>query len=103
MPEAKEHVMKKGKKSAEIQRHDEELDELEIPVRRCEEAKLILKREPPPRKEQLMAYGVKEIRCVSCIRIKPIAGAEEAAEGWICGDCLSESMQEPKYAGQRGR
>ncbi len=95
--------MRKGRKVAEIQTHDEELDDLEIPDRRYEEAKLILKRQPPPRKEQLIAYGVKEIRCISCIRIKPIAGAEEWAEGWICGECLSEAMQEPKYGGQRGR
>jgi hypothetical protein len=52
---------------------------------------LVLAKEPLPRKVQLMAAGVKEIRCIRCNRVKPIAGAEELGEGWICEDCLSDA------------
>ena len=50
-----------------------------------------------------MAHGVKEIRCSCCDGIKPLAGAEDSEEGWICEDCMLEMMQQPKYGGQRGR
>ncbi len=50
---------------------------------------VVLIKAPIPRKLQLMALGVREIRCMCCIRVMPIAGAEELDEGWICEDCLS--------------
>jgi len=58
---------------------------------------LVLKKEPLPRKVQLLAAGVKEIRCISCLRVRPIAVAEELGEGWICEDCLSDATGEQKY------
>ncbi len=96
--------MKKGKKGNEIQRFDdEELDDLELPERPDNEPKLILKREPPDRKEQLMAHGVREIRCACCVQIRPIESAVEFSDGWICKECVSEAAEQPKYGGQRGR
>jgi hypothetical protein len=53
---------------------------------------VVLRKEPIPRKVRLMDAGVKEIRCVHCVRIKPLAGAEELGDGWICGDCLSDAQ-----------
>ena len=45
-----------------------------------------------------MACGrVQEIRRLNCVRVKPIAGAEEVGDGWICADCLSVAGQ--KMAG----
>lgn len=55
---------------------------------------VVLSKEPLPRKVKLIASGVEEIRCVSCRRVKPIADADEYGEGWICGECLSESKEE---------
>ncbi len=96
--------MKKGKKAAEVRKYDEEeLDDLELPERPETEPRLVLKREPPDRKEQLMAHGVREIRCACCVQIRPIANAVEFSEGWICEDCFTEGTQEPKYGDQRGR
>jgi hypothetical protein len=51
---------------------------------------LVLRKEPIPRKVRLMDAGAKEIRCVCCVRIRPIAGAEEFGDGWICEDCLPD-------------
>ncbi len=95
--------MKKARNTIKVPQYDEETEELELPDAGRQDRTLILNREPPARKGQLMAYGVKEIRCISCIRIRPIAGAEEYGDGWICEDCLSEEAQERKYGGQRGR
>ena len=81
-------VMKKGRNTAEILGDDDWLDDMELWEGGRQERTLILKAEPPSRKVQLMAHGVKEIRCTCCGRIKPIAGAEESEEGWICEDCL---------------
>ena len=81
-------VMKKGRNTAEILGDDDWLDDMELWEGARQERTLILKAEPPSRKVQLMAHGVKEIRCTCCGRIKPIAGAEESEEGWICEDCL---------------
>ena len=80
--------MKKGRNTAEILGNDDWLDDMELSDGGRQERTLILKAEPPSRKVQLMAHGVKEIRCTCCGRIRPIAGAEESEEGWICEDCL---------------
>jgi hypothetical protein len=86
----------------------------EIPVEVCEpddieqsgnenqEGALILKAAPRSWKARLMADGVKEIRCTCCRQIRPLAGAEDFEEGWVCEDCLLEMMPEPRYGGQRG-
>jgi hypothetical protein len=62
---------------------------------------LILRKGPIPRKVQLIAAGVKDIRCVCCVRIKPIASAEELGDGWVCEDCLSDAANNLRYGGQR--
>jgi hypothetical protein len=80
--------MKKERNTAEILSDDDWLDDLELSDGEYQERTLILKAEPPSRKVQLMAHGVKEIRCTCCGRVRPIAGAEESEEGWVCGDCL---------------
>ena len=95
--------MKKGSNTAEILGDDDGLDDMELSDGERQERTLILKAEPASRKVQLMARGVKEIRCTRCGQIRPIAGAEESEEGWICGDCLPEMIQEPKYGGQGRR
>jgi hypothetical protein len=64
---------------------------------------VVLKKEPRSRKTMLIESGVKEVRCISCVRVKPIATAEEAGDGWICEDCLSEAEETPRYGGQRGK
>ncbi len=95
--------MKKGRNTAEILGSDDELDGIELSDDGCEERTLILKAAPPSRRAQLMAHGAIEIRCTCCGQIRPLAGAEESEEGWICEDCVKEMMQEPKYGGQKGR
>jgi hypothetical protein len=54
---------------------------------------LVLVKEPLPRKAQLIHAGVKHIRCISCGRIRPIAGAEELGDGWICEDCVPDVVK----------
>jgi hypothetical protein len=63
---------------------------------------VVLKNKPLPRKVQLMAGGVKEIRCTCCVRVRPIDGAVELGDGWICEDCLLDAMDKRRYGGQRG-
>ena len=96
-------LMKQGKRAAPILQHSEEIDYSEITDRGPHEERLILKKEPPARREQLMAHGVKDIRCICCMRVRPIAGSAESAEGWICEDCISEMMEKPRFGGQRAR
>jgi hypothetical protein len=69
----------------------------------CLDRTLVLRREPLPRKVQLMAAGVREIRCTCCVRVRPIAEAEEFGEGWICENCLSEALEKWKGAGEPGK
>lgn len=88
--------MKKARNTIKVPLHDEESENLVLDAG-SEDRTLKLNREPPARKGQLMAQGVREIRCLCCIQIRPIAGAEEYSGGWICEDCLSEAMQERKY------
>ena len=80
--------MTRGRNTAEILDNDGGLDDMELWDGECQERTLILKAEPASRKVQLMARGVKEIRCTRCGQIRPIAGAEQSEEGWICEDCL---------------
>ncbi len=89
--------MKKNRRTARVSIYDEELEDLDLVDQRFQDRTLVIK-QPPARKGQLMAQGVKEIRCACCIQIRPIAGAEEYhPEGWICEDCLSEAMQNRKF------
>jgi hypothetical protein len=67
-----------------------ELDDLEPQDQSHFDRRLVLVKEPLPRKVQLMDAGVKEIRCVACGKVRPIAGAEELGDGWICEHCLSD-------------
>jgi len=78
--------------------HEKEwkFEEGELPDDEYQDRTLVMRKEPRPRKVMLMAAGVKEIRCICCVRIKPIAGAEELDEGWICEDCLSDATEERK-------
>jgi hypothetical protein len=89
-----------GRKSneAKVLEHEDEFEESEVLDSEFEDRTLILRREPLPRKAKLIASGVEEIRCLYCTRVKPIAGAEELGEGWICEDCLSDA-EERKYGG----
>jgi hypothetical protein len=82
-------VMRKGRNTAEILDSDDELNDIELLDDRRQERILILKAAPPSRRAQLIAHGAIEIRCVCCDQIKPLAGADESEEGWICEDCLS--------------
>ena len=80
--------MKKERDTAEILGSDDGFDDIELSEDGGHERTLILKAEPSSRKVQFMARGVKEIRCTRCSQIRPIAGAEQSEEGWICEDCL---------------
>jgi hypothetical protein len=95
-------TMTNKKGIANIHEEEWELEETGLPDEVCLDRTLVLRREPLPRKVHLMAAGVREIRCISCGRIKPIAGAEELGEGWICEDCLSDAAEVGRCGGQRG-
>ena len=79
--------MKKGRNTAEIFSSDSELDDIKLSESIDQERMLILKAAPRSRRVQLIAQGAKEMRCVCCDQIRPLAGAEESEEGWICEDC----------------
>jgi hypothetical protein len=85
-----------SKNAAEGHEKEREFEEAELPDDGYQDRTLILRKEPLPRKVMLMATGVKEIRCICCVRIRPIAGAEEFGEGWICEDCLADATEERK-------
>jgi len=87
--------------AAKGQEEEYAFEEAEITDFTCQDRTLVLKREPMPRKVHLIAAGVREIRCLCCIRIRPIEGAEEAGEGWICGDCMAYVAEERKTGEQR--
>jgi hypothetical protein len=95
--------MTKGRNTAEILDSDDELGGIELSDNQYQERTLILKAPPPSRRAQLIAHGAIEIRCACCVQIKPLAGAKEFEEGWICEDCVPEIMQKPKYARQKGK
>ena len=87
-----------GSKNNAAKGHKEEweFEETELPDEECQDRTRVLRKEPVPRKVMLIAAGVKEIRCICCVRIRPIEGAEELGEGWICEDCLSDTTEERK-------
>jgi hypothetical protein len=99
---ARSEIVKKDKNTAHIIDSDCEPDNIDLLDYKCEERTLVLKTVPRSRRTQLMAQGVREIRCSCCDRIRPLAGAEDSEEGWICEDCLMELMEEPKYGGRAG-
>jgi hypothetical protein len=80
-----------------------ELEDLDLFDQQYADRVLVLKKEPLSRKKMLVGAGVKEVRCIWCVRIKPIATAEELGDGWICEDCLSEMEHTQRYGGQRGK
>jgi hypothetical protein len=85
-----------GKKnSPEVKEQERELEDIE-PVE--SDRVVVLKKEPLSRKVMLMNAGVKEVRCVCCVQIKPIAEAEDLGDGWVCGECLSEAEEQRRYA-----
>ena len=88
--------MRNKKNAAKVREEKWEFEEPEMPDEGCQDRTLVLGKEPLSRKVMLVAAGVKEIRCICCVRIRPIAGAEELGEGWICGDCLSAAMEQRK-------
>jgi hypothetical protein len=92
--------MKKGRNTAKILGSDVELDDIELSDGGGQERTLILKAVPRSKRVQLIEQGAKEIRCICCGQIRPLAGAEESEEGWICENCLPEIMQKLKYIGK---
>ncbi len=76
--------MKKERSTAEILG----LDDMELSECEGQDRTLVLKAEPPSRRVQLIARGVKLIRCIRCHQSKLLAAAEESEEGWICEDCI---------------
>jgi hypothetical protein len=85
--------MAKRSNAAKDEKEQWESEETEQLDQEYEDRTLALRKEPLSRKVHLMNSGVKEIRCVCCMRVRPIAGAEELGEGWVCEDCLSEPAQ----------
>jgi len=79
--------MKRGRNTAETVEPDIEFDDVEPPELVAQERTLVLKAAPQSRRVYLIAQGAREIRCICCNQIRPLAGAEEAQEGWICEDC----------------
>jgi hypothetical protein len=90
-----------GRKRSAVKRHEEDwqLEEEEPPDQVYQDRTLVLRKEPLPRKKYLIAAGVKEIRCICCVRVKPLQSSEELGEGWICKDCLPDSTVEQRHAG----
>jgi hypothetical protein len=81
-----------GKKnSPELKEQEWEFEDIE-PVE--SDRVVVLKKKPLSRKVMLMHAGVKEIRCLCCVQIKPITEAEDLGDGWVCGECLSEAAEE---------
>ena len=78
-------VMEKRRNTAEVLAGDGK--DMELSKGEGQERTLILKAVPRSRKGELIARGAKEIRCIYCRQIRPLAGAEESAGGWVCHDC----------------
>ncbi len=66
-----------------------DLDDMEQPGGERQARMLLFTSEFRYRKAHLMNRGVKEIRCAGCNQIRPIAGAEQVEQGWLCEACLS--------------
>jgi LSD1 subclass zinc finger protein len=86
--------MKKARNTAEILGSDGEIADIELSEGGGQERTLILKAVPRSRRVQLIEQGAKEIRCICCHQITPLARAEESEEGWICEDCAPEMMHD---------
>ena len=95
--------MGKKKNAATPVEREYELGDTEASAQQYTDRVVVLKKEPLPRKAMLMNAGVKDVRCVWCLRIKPIATAEELGDGWICEACLSDVEDTRRYGGQRGK
>jgi hypothetical protein len=95
--------MKKGRNTAEIIESDDSLDDMESSNSADQERVLILKAAPPSRKAQLIAHGVKEIRCIRCDQIGLLAAAEESEDGWLCEHCTPKAMKDLRYSGKKRR
>ena len=80
--------MKEERDTAEILGSGDGFDDIELSEDGRHERTLPLKGESAWRKVHLMARGAKEVRCAHCGQIRPIAGAVESEEGWICEDCI---------------
>jgi hypothetical protein len=85
--------MEKRRNMAEILGDDGEIDFSKLPDTGSQERTLIFKAAPRSRRGELIARGAKEIRCLYCRHIKPLAGAEESDEGWICEDCAPKTIR----------
>ena len=92
----KDDTMKNRKNVTKAHEDEWDIDEIEVPDEGSLDRTLVLRREPVPRKTHLMAAGVKDIRCICCGQIRPIAGAGDLGEGWICEDCLSDTAERRK-------
>jgi hypothetical protein len=93
---------KKGGSVKPVER-EYELDDAELVDQQYTDRVVVLKKEPLPRKVMLTNTGVKDIRCVWCLRIKPLATAEELGDGWICEACLSDVEHTRRCGGNRGK
>jgi hypothetical protein len=93
--------MTKGKNTAKILGSNSELDDIELSESGDQARIPILKAAPRSRRVQLIAQGAKEMRCICCDQIRSLAGAVESEDGWVCEDCVSETVQEPDYIGKR--
>ena len=91
--------MARDESAAKASGEERNLENADLSDEECRDRCLVLRREPPSRKEQLVSDGVKEVRCVCCMRIRPLAGCEELGEGWICEDCVSELRYNRRCAG----
>ena len=78
-------VMEKRRNTAEVLAGDGK--DMELSKGEGQERTLILKAVPRSRKGELIARGAKEIRCIYCRQIMPLAGAKESTGGWVCEDC----------------
>jgi hypothetical protein len=90
--ERTDSTMGRRKVEAAIDEREWETDYVDLTSEPQERPPLVLQKEPPPRKVALMAAGVRQIRCVHCSRIVPIAESSELGSGWICAECASEGI-----------
>ncbi len=67
-----------------------ELDDMELAGEERQARMLSFASEFRYRKAHLMDRGVKEVRCAGCNQIRPIAGAEQVKQGWMCDACRSK-------------
>ncbi len=95
--------MAKGRHAAAIPCSNDEPDDEGLPESENLERTLILTAAPRSRRVQLMAQGVKHIRCICCNQIRSLVSAIESEEGWICKDCAPVIIQKLNRVGKKGR